>query len=161
MTTRVRNLTIDDYADLLVLYRELMGEIAVVDGDAGQKRLAEILAHPGTSLWGAEVEGRVVSVAVLHMLPNLTYSGRSYCLIENVVTLAAFQRRGLGRQVMNAAIEAAWSANAYKIMLLTGSDAGANGFYEKLGFRGDQKVGMVLRRTPTRKPTLTGSKPTA
>lgn len=154
MSTLVRKLDIDDYPDLLALYRELMGEVAIVDGESGQARFAELLAHPGTSLWGAEVEHRVVSVTVLHILPNMTHSGRPYCLVENVVTLAAFQRQGLGRLVMNAAMDAAWAANAYKIMLLTGSDAGAIGFYEKLGFRGDQKIGMVIRRAPTRKPTL-------
>ena len=50
------------------------------------------------------------------------------------------------RGVMNALIEAAWAADAYKIMLLTGRRAEARGFYEKLGFDGNEKHGMILRK---------------
>ena len=74
------------------------------------------------------------------------------CLVENVVTLQAFQGRGLARDVMTALIKAAWAADAYKIMLLTGRKQGARGFYRKLGFRDDQKHGMMLRRAPMRLP---------
>jgi hypothetical protein len=35
---------------------------------------------------------------------------------------------------LNKILEAAWSAGAYKVMLLTGKPLGAKGFYEKLGF---------------------------
>ena len=60
------------------------------------------------------------------------------------------ERLGIGRGVMEAIIRAAWDAGAYKIMLLTGKGANARGFYEKLGFDGDEKHGMILRRLPSR-----------
>ena len=53
---------------------------------------------------------------------------------------------------MQAAIDAAWAADAYKIMLLTGQNPGALGFYESLGFISDQKNGLQLRRVPPRVP---------
>ncbi len=82
----------------------------------------------------------------------MTYGGRPYCLAENVVTLKAYQGRGFGRKVMNALRDAAWEANAYKIMLLTGQDRGTKGFYESLGYKADQKYGMVLRQVPPYTP---------
>ena len=90
-------------------------------------------------------------MATLHLLPNMTYGGRPYGLVENVVTLSAMQGQGLGRAVMEAVIAAAWEADAYKIMLLTGKEAGAKGFYYKLGFSNEQKFGMMLRRVEMRR----------
>lgn len=45
---------------------------------------------------------------------------------------------------MQAAIDAACKADAYKIMLLTGQNTGAPGFYGKLGFTANQKHGLQL-----------------
>jgi GNAT superfamily N-acetyltransferase len=146
---RVRLLTMDDFEAAVTLYRELVGD-QVAEGAAGRARFAQLLSLPGTALWGAEYEGALRAMATLHVLPNMTYGGRPYALVENVVTLAAFQGRGLGRRVMEAVIAAAWQADAYKIMLLTGKGTGARGFYEKLGFSTEQKFGMTMRRVPVR-----------
>ena len=51
---------------------------------------------------------------------------------------------------MQAAIDAVWAADAYKVMLVTGQGTGARGFYERLGFRADEKHGMQMRRVPPR-----------
>ncbi len=149
-TARIRKLRKSDYDNAVALYRELSGETHVAEGHSDKKHFAELLAHPGTCLFGAVVKQTIVSMLTLHTLPNMTYGGRPYCLIENVVTLRQFQGQGLAKQVMSAAIKDAWAANAYKIMLLTGQLAGAKGFYEKLGFSADQKFGMALRRVPPR-----------
>lgn len=68
-------------------------------------------------------------------------------MIENVVTARDQQKQGLGRRAMQAAIDAAWDADAYKIMLMTGKKHGAAGFYKALGFSSEDKHAMVLRRT--------------
>lgn len=80
----------------------------------------------------------------------MTQGGRPYALIENVVTHAAHRGTGQGRRVMTAVIDAAWNADCYKIMLMTGRSAEARGFYEKLGFGADEKWGMTIRRVPVR-----------
>ncbi|MEX0370881.1 MAG: GNAT family N-acetyltransferase, partial [Tateyamaria sp.] len=102
------------------------------------------------SVWGAFAEQTLVAMATLHVLPNVTQGGRPYALIENVVTHAGHRGTGAGRRVMDAAIAAAWDADCYKIMLLTGRTAEARGFYEKLGFVADEKWGMTIRRGPVR-----------
>lgn len=143
-----RKLIAADYADALLLYEELIGEVGV----ASQTQFIEVLNHKGTSIWGADQSGKIVSIATLHLLPNMTYDGRPYALIENVVTLKTKQKQGFGRGVMTAIINAAWDADAYKIMLLSGKNTGAKGFYEALGFSDDGKHAMMLRRVPLRKP---------
>jgi GNAT superfamily N-acetyltransferase len=149
-----RLLTPADYPDALCLYKELVGAIPVPEGHDGARRFADILQHPGTTIWGADLNGGIASMATLHILPNLTFAARPYCLVENVVTLRAMQGRGLARGVMHALMQAAWAVDAYKIMLLTGKELGAKGFYEKLGFSDDQKYGMMIRRALMRQPQL-------
>ena len=92
----------------------------------------------------------LLGMVTLHILPNMTYLGRPYGLIENVVTRAANRMGGIGRQLMTHAIDYAWSQDCYKIMLLTGKQAKASGFYRKLGFSQDEKFGMIMRRGPSR-----------
>lgn len=149
---RLRLANEKDYGGLLCLYRELMGDIPVVSGPKGAVEFNRILAMPGTSIAVAEADRRAVSAATLHVMPNLTHGGRPYALIENVVTLRAFQGCGFGRAVMNFARDRAWEMDAYKIMLLTGKAAGVRGFYERLGYSSDDKHAMTLRRSPARRP---------
>ena len=82
----------------------------------------------------------------------MTYGGRPYGLVENVVTLAARRGQGIGTLVLEHVINAAWQAGAYKIMLQTGRARGALRFYEGLGFSRTEKHGMILRRMPARTP---------
>ncbi|MEM8654747.1 MAG: GNAT family N-acetyltransferase [Pseudomonadota bacterium] len=105
-----------------------------------------VLDHPGTSVAGAFDGVTLLGMATMHLLPNMTYGGRPYALIENVVTAPDHRMRGVGRAVLENLIARAWDADAYKIMLLTGQARGAQGFYRKLGFDDTNKHGMVLRR---------------
>lgn len=149
-TLRYRKLTVDDYADAMVLYQELSGDNPVVSGVWGEDRFAQILHHDGTTIFGAILDGALVSMATLHILPNMTCDGRPYCLIENVVTHFADQGQGYGRGVVEQAIRSAWDAKAYKIILLAGKNNDTAGFFDKCGFNADEKHGMVLRRAPLR-----------
>lgn len=143
-----RALRASDATAACALYKELVGDIAVADA----QRFAEVVAHPGTTVFGAEENGAVVAIATVHVLPNMTFGGRPYALIENVVTASSMQGRGHGRAVMETAVAHAWQQGCYKIMLLTGRTARARGFYEALGFTADEKWGMTLRRAGPRRP---------
>ena len=149
---RCRLLTPADLEVALRLYRDLVGDIPLPAGDTARARWLDVLSHDGTTVWGYDSDVGVVAMATLHILPNMTFDARPYALVENVVTATGSQKLGYGRAVMEHVIETAWQANAYKIMLLTGTELGARGFYEGLGFAGDQKHGMILRRAPQRRP---------
>ena len=67
--------------------------------------------------------------------------------IENVVTDEARRGQGFGKQVLQAAIEAAWEAGCYKVMLMTGSNEDStHAFYARCGFSGDDKHAYVAWR---------------
>ncbi|MGC1489071.1 MAG: GNAT family N-acetyltransferase [Albidovulum sp.] len=138
----VRPLRADDAADACALYD------ALTAGPTGASVAAfeAVIKHPGTSVLGANCQGRIVAMVTLHILPNVAWGGRPYALIENVITAPDMRRLGYGRLVMSAAIDMAWAKNTYKIMVMTNPKRGAVGFYQALGFTSTDKCAMTMRR---------------
>ena len=142
MAHRIRPLTKADAVNALALYSELTLGPPTEDPAAFQA----VLNHPGTTVFGAQVNEQLAAMVTLHVLPNVTWNARPYALIENVITSSAYRRRGLGRDVMQHAIQTAWKADCYKVMLMTGQKRGATGFYQAVGFSSEDKFAMVIRR---------------
>ncbi|MER7896368.1 GNAT family N-acetyltransferase [Streptomyces sp. NPDC096046] len=67
-------------------------------------------------------------------MPNLTRGGRAILFVENVVVAGAFQRRGVGRRLMEAAVRLGESADCYKVQLLAADDEYVHTFYKVCGF---------------------------
>jgi len=136
----VRVLMRSDADEALKLYNNLTAGPRARDPEA----FVRVLDHVGTDIYGAMMGHTLISMATLHLLPNVTWDARPYGLIENVITKAAYRRMGYGRMVMEHAIAQAWRARAHKIMLMTGQRLGAREFYEAVGFSSDQKHAMIL-----------------
>jgi GNAT superfamily N-acetyltransferase len=135
-----------DLPTLVALYRHLNTEDPVLDMALAQNRFAEILAHPGMTIFAAFDGDEAVSSVTLIVIPNLTRGGAPYALIENVVTHADYRQRGLAGTVIAKAITTAWEKSCYKVMLLTGSKNPATlRFYANCGFKQD-KTGFHIRR---------------
>jgi GNAT superfamily N-acetyltransferase len=130
-----------DLPALLALYSQLNPEAA-----PSATGWPAMRAREGLTVYVAEVEAGAVATCTLVIIPNMTRGARPYALIENVVTDAAHRRQGLGEAVLHAAVEAAWQAGCYKVMLLTGSkQASTLRFYENAGFS-QSKTGFQIRR---------------
>ena len=138
---KTRAATQADIAVLLELYLDLTRAPTIGDASHVQR----VLDHPGTAIFVAEADQGPKAMVTLHLLPNVTWGGRPYGLVENVVSHATVRGQGYGRAALAAAVDAARSADAYKVMLLTGRGRSARGFYEKLGFSAEDKWGMTLR----------------
>ena len=92
------------------------------------------------------VDDDVVGSIYLNVIPNLTRGLRPYAVIENVILRGELRGRGLGKELMSAALELAQAADCYKVMLLTGSsNPDTHAFYRACGFDGDAKQGYVVR----------------
>jgi GNAT superfamily N-acetyltransferase len=135
-----------DLSGLLALYRHLHAVDAPLPEATEVERLwATMMAHPGLRLIVAESAGLLVSCCTLVIVPNLTRGCRPYALVENVVTHADFRRRGFGGAVVKKAMDLAWDAGCYKVMLMTGSKRPeTHRFYEHCGFL-PEKTGFVAR----------------
>lgn len=143
---KTRPLTENDWPAAAALYAQLNTKTPMRTDATAKAQFAKVLEHNGTTIFGALSGDQVKAMVTLHLMPNVTYGGRPYGLIENVVTDEEARGQGLAKAAMTAALEAAWQADAYKVMLLTGLGNEAVDFYEKLGFDSTEKVGMILRR---------------
>lgn len=93
-----------------------------------------------------EYKGKIVSSLVLTIIDNLTRNARPYGLIENVVTHPDYRKMGIGRMMLNKALNTSWERNCYKVMLLTGrKDQETLKFYENSGFKSGDKTGFIVK----------------
>lgn len=138
----------DDLPGILALYRQLNPGDPVLDPAAAEAVWAALLSSGLTTPFVADLAGLLVSSCTLAIVPNLSRGARPYGVIENVVTDADHRRTGLGRAVLHAALDKAWNANCYKVLLATGSRREATlRFYEGAGFERGAKTYFEIRRS--------------
>jgi GNAT superfamily N-acetyltransferase len=113
---------------------------------AATEALGNVLRHAGTTVLLAEVAGVCVSTCMLLVCPNFSRGGRPFALIENVVTLRDYRRRGYGRSVVQHAIELARQQGCYRVNLMTGSRREETlRFYEAAGLARGVKTAFEAR----------------
>jgi GNAT superfamily N-acetyltransferase len=144
--TAIRPARDTDLAGVLELYRHLNPKDVPLDPERAEVTWSALLASPMTTVFVAENGGILAATCILAIIPNLTRGGRSFGVIENVVTHADQRRTGVGRAVMTAALDAAWRAGCYKVMLASGRDEGTLRFYETCGFKRGGKTFFEIRR---------------
>ena len=93
-----------------------------------------------------EYRETIVSTCNISIIPNLTREGRSFGLIENVVTSKYNRMQGFAALAIKAALEFAWNNGCYKIILETDNYRGIDQFYEKIGFQKGQKTAWIIRK---------------
>ena len=143
----IRPATPDDLPGVLALYRQLNPGDPVLDVAAAEPVWAALLGSGLTTPFVAQIDGRLVSSCTLAIVPNLSRGARPYGVIENVVTDEGHRRGGLGRAVLEAALDKAWAADCYKVLLATGSRRESTlRFYEGVGFTRDAKTYFEIRR---------------
>ena len=135
---------------LLDLYQHLIPGDERPSLDEAVGVFGRFMSHEGSAIFLGEADGHLVSSCALVVVPNLTRGARPYGLVENVVTHTDFRQRGFGSQLLDAASEAAWAANCYKVMLMTGSKKPETlTFYLRAGFE-QSKAGFQKRLIPAR-----------
>ncbi len=146
----IRAARASDLEGLLKLYPHLNPADEEISLDLAASRLDQIKQLPGSAVLLGLLGDDLVASCTLIVIPNLTRGGKPYALIENVVTNALHRGRGYGTSILRAAVEAAWKAGCYKVMLMTGSKQPSTlKFYENAGFE-QTKTGFQMRRISAR-----------
>jgi len=150
MQMKIRFAGRQDIPQLLKLYRHLDPDDKETPIADALRNWEQLMLYVGSNILIGCVDENIVTTCTLIVIPNLTRGGAPYALIENVVTDSAYRNRGYGKAVLRAAAEAAWQANCYKVMLLTGSKRPATlKFYQDAGFE-QSKTGFQMRKLPPR-----------
>jgi GNAT superfamily N-acetyltransferase len=94
----------------------------------------------------AKENDEIIASCYICIIPNLTHNGKSIGYIENVITDSKYRRKGIGRKIMEMAINYAKKNNCYKIVLQSGIErTDAHKFYENMGFNGLSKKAYEIR----------------
>ncbi len=90
---------------------------------------------PGVRVLLAERDGRALGTLTCFILPLLAHGGRPAALVEDVVVHPDAQGQGIGRALMDAAMQIARDARCYKLALSSNRKRErAHEFYDHLGF---------------------------
>jgi len=141
----VRNITIRDSIALQDVYAHMHPKDPEVSEQAFRNALSQAIDDPLQHIIVGELDGPIIAVCTLYILPNLTRGCRPFGLIENVVTHREHRRLGYGRQILEVATEKAKRTGCYKLMLMTGSKRPeVLDFYKDSGFK-QSKTGFQIR----------------
>jgi GNAT superfamily N-acetyltransferase len=109
------------------------------------KAFHEIDADPNNELIVAEIEGEVIGTLQLTYTPSISFQGGKRCTVESVRVDERYRGQGIGREMMQWAIERAKEKGCASIQLTTNNDrVDAHRFYESLGFS-KSHIGMKLK----------------
>lgn len=99
----------------------------------------------GGCVVGAFAAGGMVGTCTVNLCANLSWSGRPYAIIENVIVSKSHRNQGIGKSILRYATDFARQAGCYKAALMTGSkDPATYRFYESVGFSAS-KQGYQVR----------------
>jgi GNAT superfamily N-acetyltransferase len=142
MNCTIGDLGVGDVDALIRLYEHLNAG----DEPPSPETVRAVFAHAGLRHFGVFLGGELIASSNLAVVPNLTRGGRSYGVIENVVTHAGHRGQGHGQAVIRHAIAQAWAADCYKVVLTTSrKDPAVWAFYERCGFDSGDKRAFVIR----------------
>lgn len=105
----------------------------------------EIDADPNNELIVAEFDGGVIGTLQLTYTPSISFQGGKRCTVESVRVDERYRGQGIGREMMQWAIERAKAKGCVSMQLTTNNDrVDAHRFYESLGFS-KSHIGMKLK----------------
>ena len=137
---KLRKLTFTDLPQVLDLIDQFERKTAKRPDNERLRKLLQQISERGGAVLGAEAAGIVVGTCTVVICPNLSWSGRPYAIVENVIVDENHQGQGIGKALMKEAQSIAKLAGCYKVALMTGSNrASTFKFYEVCGFTGSKK----------------------
>jgi GNAT superfamily N-acetyltransferase len=114
--------------------------------------------YPDYHLYVATLDSRVVGTYALLIMDNLAHRGARSGVVEDVMVAPELHGRGIGRQMMEHALERCAAAECYKLALSSNlRRTAAHRFYEGLGF--ERHGYSFLIRIPTGRQTHEPAQP--
>jgi ribosomal protein S18 acetylase RimI-like enzyme len=144
MPYKIRKAKEADLPRILELYEELTNEKIDIPAVKAKTVLAQIEAIATGELLVIDDEGFIAGTMFLLIMPNLSHNAHPWGLLENLVVDKGYHRQGIGKKLIEHAIERCRKAGCYKVQLMsTNTRKEAHRFYRALGFE-DTALGFRL-----------------
>ncbi|MBT2788248.1 GNAT family N-acetyltransferase [Halomonas sp. SpR1] len=109
------------------------------------RTIHKAILETGGCVVGAFSTGSMVGTCTINICANLSWSGRPYAIIENVIVSKSHRNQGIGKAILEYATDFAQQAGCYKAALMTGSkEPATHRLYESAGFSAS-KQGYQIR----------------
>lgn len=125
-----------DLPDILNLYKSTLDiDKAVLSIESANSIFRKILQYPDYHIFVVIFNTKIIGTFALLIMPNLAHFGMSSAIIEDVAVEESFQNKGIGKKMMEFAMEIAREKGCYKMVLSSNQKrTDAHRFYENLGF---------------------------
>jgi len=133
---RIREATEADVERILRLYSEagIESEDPFTTEEA-REHFKMFAKYPNYRVFVALLDKTIVGAYELLIMDNLAKRGRRSAIVEDVAVSPHHQGQGIGRAMMNHAMQESRRANCYKLVLSSGlGRTRAHNFYDSLGF---------------------------
>jgi GNAT superfamily N-acetyltransferase len=135
-TLVIRSAAAADLPKVLALYAQPQFDAGKVLPVETARRLWERFEdYPDYMLYVAERAGDIVGSFALLVMHNLGHLGTPSAIVEDVVVAPTFQGHGIGKAMMQFALDRCREKGCYKLVLSSNAKReDAHAFYESLGF---------------------------
>ena len=136
MNLNIRIATIADVPSILHIYAEALDNHKVLSAEEAQKIFIKQSQYPDYHVFIAEYNQRAVGTFALLVMENMAHMGTPSAVVEDVGVLPGLQGQGIGKKMMEYALQYAKEKGCYKMSLSSNlRREQAHQFYESLGFK--------------------------
>lgn len=136
MEIYIREANLDDVKDILHIYAEALDNGKVLSVENAQRIFLKQQQYPDYKVFVAEFEQQLVGTFAVLIMENMAHMGTSSAVVEDVGVLPTMQGKGIGKLMMEFAMDYAREKGCYKMNLSSNiRREKAHQFYESLGFQ--------------------------
>lgn len=137
MQITLREVIEPDLPLILPLYGHLgMDDGSILTLEQARPIFRRMRKYPDYQLFATEAAGEILGVFAMLIMDNLGHRGAPAALVEDVVVREDLRGRGIGREMMQFALNRAREKGCYKLALSSNKNREeAHRFYESLGFQ--------------------------
>ncbi|MFN3851414.1 MAG: GNAT family N-acetyltransferase [Spirosomataceae bacterium] len=127
--------TEQDVESILAIYLNSNLDKKILNIEAAQSIFKKIAQYPDYKIYIVEADSKPIGTFALLIMDNLGHLGTPSAVVEDVAVIAEYQGKGIGKKMMEFAMQIAKEKGCYKLTLSSNlRREAAHAFYESLGF---------------------------
>ena len=135
MNITIKEASIQDLSAILNLYSLVLDKGNILTIEQAEILFKKMQTYPNYKVYVAENEEHIVGTFALLIMDNLAHQGTPSGVVEDVAVLNELQGKGIGKRMMEYAMEKCKEAGCYKLTLSSNlKRTEAHAFYEYLNF---------------------------